>query len=126
MNSWMKKTSAGFSLIELMIVVVIVAILASIALPAYQQYVERSRRADAHDILNTTAQALERFFTINNTYVGFAVPAQSTAQFYHVAVARTATTYTLTATATGAQSSDTACPTMTLDHTGARAPAACW
>lgn len=64
------RLEAGFTLIELMIVVVIIGILSAIAYPNYTQYVIDSRRATAAACLTQQAQVLERFFTTNLTYVG--------------------------------------------------------
>ena len=45
------RGSKGFTLIELMIVVVVIAILASVAWPSYQAYIKRSRRSDAQSLM---------------------------------------------------------------------------
>lgn len=45
------RSSKGFTLIELMIVVVVIAILASVAWPSYQEYIKRSRRSDAQSLM---------------------------------------------------------------------------
>jgi type IV pilus assembly protein PilE len=45
------QQAKGFTLIELMITVVIVAILASVALPSYQSYLQRSRRSEAQQMM---------------------------------------------------------------------------
>ena len=109
------KLARGFTLIELMIVVAVVAILAAVAIPAYNQYVEQTRRADAHSTLLNAAQNLERCFTRNNSYIGCSVPETSADGFYAIGVTRDATTFTLTATRAG-----DACSPFTLDERGNR------
>jgi type IV pilus assembly protein PilE len=58
----------GFTLIELMIVVVIVAILAAVALPAYQEQMAKGRRADAITALSGIVQAQERWRSNRGAY----------------------------------------------------------
>lgn len=62
------EQAKGFSLIELMIAVAIVGILAAIAYPSYKEYVVRSNRADAQQLLMQGAQQAERHFAQQNTY----------------------------------------------------------
>lgn len=58
----------GFTLIEVMIVVVIVAILAAVAVPSYQESVRKTKRAEAKEALTRLAAAQERYFFTNNGY----------------------------------------------------------
>lgn len=58
----------GFSLIELMIVVVITAILATVAYASYREQVIKSRRSAAAACLQERAQFLERYYTTNLSY----------------------------------------------------------
>ncbi|WP_089605887.1 type IV pilin protein [Acinetobacter piscicola] len=61
----------GFTLIELMVVVVIVAIFAAIAIPSYAQYMERKDLATAKQEALRIASELERFKAKNFSYKGF-------------------------------------------------------
>jgi type IV pilus assembly protein PilE len=54
--------------VELMITVVIVSILASIAIPSYTSYIQKSRRTEAKSALLNLASLEERFFSTNNSY----------------------------------------------------------
>lgn len=58
----------GFTLIELMIVVTIIAIMAAIAYPSYRSFVRQTQEENIRADLIKNAQALERYYSINNTY----------------------------------------------------------
>lgn len=61
----------GFTLVELMLVILIVGILAAIALPSYSRYVRSSARADAQSQMLKIAGDLERWRSKNLSYAGF-------------------------------------------------------
>ena len=70
----MKALQKGFTLIELMIVVAIVGILAAIALPAYQDYIARSKVSEAMTFLSTAKTSVSEYVASNN-----GVPADANA-----------------------------------------------
>ena len=65
---WKRPHVRGFTLIELMIVVVIIGILAAVAYPSYQKYAKQTRRSDAQIALTQAANQQERYFTECNYY----------------------------------------------------------
>lgn len=123
-----RRASGGFTLIEIVVVVAIIAILASIAVPSYREQVRKGRRAEAMNVLQSLALRQERWRANNPTYGTTAnMGTLPTSAFYTFAVTgNTATAYNLVATATGQQTSDTACTTMTLTNAGVKTPAVCW
>jgi type IV pilus assembly protein PilE len=60
--------SKGFTLIELMIVVVVMGILAAIAYPSYTRFIVESRRTDAQVALTQMAALQEKLFSSCNKY----------------------------------------------------------
>ena len=97
------RSSRGFTLIELMIVVAIVAILTTIAYPNYRDYVIRGQLVDATQGLAAVRANMERYFQDNRSYavVGtFTPPCTATNVAYgrfNISCVSTATTFTATA-----------------------------
>lgn len=126
-----KIRSGGFSLIELMIALAIVAILVAVAMPSYQESVQKSRRSDGKIALEKAAAMEEQHYFLNNQYSnsvnnlgGSAGTLNSPEGHYAITVAFGADNqeYTLTATArnTSPQWNDTKCRRYQLDNTGAK------
>lgn len=124
----------GFTLIELIIVVTVIGILAAIAIPSFQDYVTRSRRAEAQSYMMEIALREEKHRANNSSYVVHgALPGgvTNTAYYIYTIVVPDANSYTITATANPGSSQaarDASCSPLTLTQSGAKgAPTAgCW
>ena len=125
--------SAGFTLIELMVVVAIVGILSAVAYPAYGNYLRKTHRAAAQVHMMELAQAQSQHMADSRTYaetladLGVATPA-AVSQKYTIAVSVAdgpPSTFTITATPVvgGAQVADGA---LTINSAGTRTPASKW
>lgn len=135
-----QRHARGFSLIELMIVLVIVAILAAVAVPSYRRYVIRAHRTDAQTALVDVAAREERFYYSKNAYSGnleadLNGKATMAGDRYTVEIASASSSaFVVKATAQGDQQrNDPGCATLTLNNLGAQGSTgtkaddpACW
>jgi type IV pilus assembly protein PilE len=143
----MKSRTGGFSLIELLVVMVVASILMMVAVPSYRQSVIKSRRADARVALNDVAQRLERCYTQFGAYDALDAdgdPACGIADgdeiaskegFYLVTVTVAEVdgqmSYSLSAAPQEGQADDTDCENLEIDAIGNRSAtgentAHCW
>ncbi len=123
----------GFTLIELMIVVVIVSILAAIVYPSYTQYVVKANRTAAQAQMMDIANRQQQFLLANRSYAsktelessGYSLPADVSARYsYTIDLGIGAVpSYTITFTPIGSQIGDGA---LTINNEGVKAPAAKW
>jgi len=149
--AWQCRGTAGFTLIELMIVMVAIAILAAIAMPMYGNYIRESRRADGKAALLDVKLKQEKFrancvqyatafggtSACNTGTSSYVLLGASTSPdgYYNLALASAGSAgFTATATAISAdQQKDRAngqsCATLTLTVSGpteTTSPADCW
>ncbi len=131
--------AAGFTLIELMVVVAVIAILASVAYPSYAEHVRSSKRGLAKAEMVEYAQRAERHHTLNNSYAAFKFsetgttvvnsPRTGTAA-YTVTIVPAASTFVITAVPQGGQARDK-CGTLTVNQANQKTPGTasgvtCW
>lgn len=117
-----QRSSRGFTLIEIMIVVIIVGILASIAYPSYLDHVRRGHQTEAQGQIMEFASALEAHRAKNFSYSGASVSALAPALNHNdhytpdLALSNNDQSYTITATPSSSLMSGM--PILTLNSAG--------
>ena len=125
-------TSRGFTLIELMIVLVIAAILAAVAVPAYRDSVIKGNRRAAQAAMMDIVNRQQQFFVANRTFATTAEiaicenPPPEVSAHYTCAITLDAGPppgFTVTMTAIGGQAKD---GNISVDSVGVKTPADKW
>lgn len=129
-----RNRTRGFTLLEIMIVVVVVGVLAAIALPSYEIQMRKSRRASAQSHLMDIAARQQQFlldqrqFATSVSALNMTTPAD-VSSYYTITVTpdNTATppTFSASAAPTGSQASDPA-GTLGITDAGVKTPAGYW
>lgn len=136
----MQKTKGryGFSLLELLIVLVIIGILLSVIYPGYTQHLVAVRRINVAAVLFDLAGRMEQFYIRNNSYVGATLDQLGTddtsyKNYYKINIKNTADSYLLSAVPLASQArDDQVCGSLMLDEEGNKTVsgggtvASCW
>ncbi len=157
MTTVARRRISGITLVELMVTMAILAILVTIGYPMYTAQVQKARRADARAGVMEIAMAQEREFaawggyseptgaitgisandndpapdanSVFNSDLARIGQQYGTYYVFNVDVNKEGTTFTITATPTANQASDTKCATFTLDQSGTKSATdtdLCW
>ena len=77
----LQRTSAGFTLVELLIVIAVLGILASTAFPTFNEFLRKGRRASARGAIVELLQQQERLMTQTGSYRPIPTPGMAGTSF---------------------------------------------
>ena len=131
----MRNTPRGFTVIEILTVLIVIGVLAAIAVPMWRTHLLRVQRSDAIAALNAFAAAQDRFFGRHARYAdtaqitadapaGLGLKNTSEHGFYRLEVNTSADGLSYLATARAipqqGQEGDARCAQLSIDHVGVR------